>query len=270
MREDIRYLSTASSLPFVIEMAGTSFCDGTYRIFRQRANIAVFEYVLQGTGTVIEDQQACHPGPGDVYLLHPNCRHEYYADPEDPWTKIWFNIRGPVVDALLQAYQLQGVNLVRHCPPEAETIFRRFLQETQADTALPAIYERCSLIFHELVNLLARQVRENGPATSEAEILQAYIQAHLSEPLSLADLAGQIYRSPAYTIRVFRETFRQTPYAYLTACRIEAARQLLAGSHLPIQAIAAQFCYADQHYFANVFRQATGQTPRQYRQSCQG
>lgn len=266
MREDIRYLTMESSLPFGVEMAGISYCDETYHVFRRHASIAVFEYILSGTGTVCEDQQTCHPAAGDVYILHPNCRHEYFADPDDPWTKIWFNIRGPVVDALLQAYQVQHVNLVRNCPEAIAGLFSRFLQETQADQPLPVIFDRCALVFHQLVSALAQQAKRNGPDPDEAECLKTYIQAHLAEPLSLADLSRQIYRSPAYTIRVFREAFHQTPCAYLANCRIEAARQMLAGTQLPIQSIASRLCFADQHYFATVFRQATGQTPRQYRQ----
>jgi len=270
MREDIRYLSTAGDLPFVIEMAGTSYCDGSYRIFRQHADLAVFEYVLKGTGTVIEDQQAIHPGPGDVYILHPNCRHEYYADPDDPWEKIWFNIRGPVVDGLLQAYQLQRINLVRHCPDQIAGLFRQFLQEAQTEHPIHAIYDHCALIFHELLNALAHQVRQTGTAPGEAERLQAFIQSHLFDPVKLTDMARHIYRSPDYAIRIFREAFHQTPYAYLAGCRIEAAKQLLSGTHLPLQEIAARLCYADQHYFANVFRQSTGLTPRQFRKNSQG
>ncbi|HBP38788.1 MAG TPA: hypothetical protein DD640_08635 [Clostridiales bacterium] len=265
MREDIRYLTAEGSLPFVVEMAGTSYCDGTYRIFRQQSPVFVFEYVLQGTGTVIEDQQMFYPGPGDVYILHAHCRHEYYADPADPWVKVWFNIRGPAVEALLQAYQMPRVNWVRHCPAPIADLFERFLQITRTAQPLPQLFDQCALVFHEIVAALARQIRPGSPEQNEAAYLRDYIHAHMTDPLTVADLARLIYRSPAYTIRLFRETFQITPYAYLAQCRVTAAKQMLAGTQLPIQVIASQLCYADSRYFAHVFRQNTDQTPRQYR-----
>lgn len=269
MHEEIRYLNSDEPHPFIVEMAGISYCDGSYRIFRPRSPVAVFEYVLSGYGSVQVDQQHFQAGPGDVYLLPQNCRHEYAADPRNPWIKIWFNIRGPLVESLLHAYQLQQVTLIRQCPAELADLFQRFLLAARAERPLPELFEQCALVYHQILIALARQVRSLSQAVpSEADCLQAFIRRHLCEPIGLSDLAKLIYRSPAYTIRIFRESFRQTPCAYLAACRIEAARQLLAGTQVSIKAIAGQFCYADQHYFANVFRRATGQSPRQYRQSC--
>lgn len=269
MHEEIRYLNSNEPHPFVVEMAGISYCDGTYRIFRPRSPVAVFEYVLSGYGSVQVDQQRFQAGPGDVYILPLNGRHEYAADPRNPWTKIWFNVRGPLAEFLLHAYQLQHVPLIRQCPADLADLFQRFLLTARAEQPLPDLFGQCALVYHEILIALARQMRSRSQAApGEADCLQDYIRQRLCEPIGLTDLARRIYRSPAYTIRIFREAFHQTPCAYLAACRIEAARQLLAGTQVSIKAIAAQLCYADQHYFAHVFRRATGQTPRQYRQSC--
>jgi AraC-like DNA-binding protein len=246
-------------------MAGQSWCDGTYRICRRQSPVAVFEYVINGTGTVIEDGRQYRPSAGDVYILHPQRCHEYYADAADPWVKIWFNIRGPLVEHLLHAYRLDGVNVLQ-AGPETAGLFHAFLDQASRTAPLPDRFDACALLLHQIISGLARRLDQAVPEASEAKQVKDYIQAHLTESLSLADLARVIYRSPSYTIRIFRAAYKQTPYACLAESRLAAAGQLLADTHLSIKAIADRFCYADQHYFATVFRRSTGLSPRQYRQ----
>jgi AraC-like DNA-binding protein len=265
MHEDICYVTADACLPFTVEMAGISYCDGAYRIARQQASIAVVEYVISGSGTVQEDQAQFNPAAGDVYLLHPNRSHRYAADPADPWTKIWFNIRGPVVDQLLQAYQLNEVSWIRDCPQAVLDLFRSFLDMAQTDLPLAEKSGRCALIFHEIVLALHAHIQNTGSLPTETSLLLRFIESHLFDPVSLDDMARSIYRSRAYTVRLLKRSCGQTPYAFLAARRIEAARQLLAGTRLPVKNIAEQLCYADQHYFATVFRRAVGLSPRQYR-----
>lgn len=265
MHEDICFVTADARLPFTVEMAGISYCDGTYRIARQQAAIAVVEYVISGCGTVQEDQVQFRPSAGDVYLLHPNRSHRYAADPADPWTKIWFNIRGPVVDQLLLAYRLNEISWIKDCPQAVYDLFSSFLATARADLPLTEKSGRCALVFHEIVLALHKRMQNADSLPTETGLLMRFIESHLFEPVSLADMARSIYRSKAYTVRLMKRTCGQTPYACLAARRIEAARQLLAGTRLPVKNIAEQLCYADQHYFATVFRRSVGISPRQYR-----
>ena len=51
---------TQMESPFFIEMTGISYCDETYRIARKNSSMYVFEYILDGEGTVIvEDKHHC-------------------------------------------------------------------------------------------------------------------------------------------------------------------------------------------------------------------
>lgn len=265
MQEDIKYLTADADYPFVVEMAGISYCDSSYRVSRQCSEITVLEYVIRGAGVVIEEEQKFHAGQGDVYILHQNRRHTYFADPKAPWQKIWFNIRGPVVSQLLQAYQLDQVNLVQNCPAEIHNLFSRFLQITKENKSLESRFDSCALVYHDIVQQLSQLKPAKKGISDEAVLLRDYIRQHLGQTIMLDDLARQIYRSKAYTIKAFRRAFGQTPYAYACQCRIDAACRLLTETQLPIKAISQQLCFADQHYFATVFRRAKGLSPRAYR-----
>jgi transcriptional regulator GlxA family with amidase domain len=63
----------------------------------------------------------------------------------------------------------------------------------------------------------------------------------------------------------FKKFFNRTPAAHLRARRIEVAREQLVATSKPIARVAAETGFYDQAHFCHQFRQATGYSPRQYR-----
>ena len=53
--------------------------------------------------------------------------------------------------------------------------------------------------------------------------------------------------------------------AYVSRIRVEAAKEMLLESPLSIAEIAARTGFQDGFYFSKKFKQLTGMTPRQYR-----
>ncbi len=80
--------------PFWIEMCGVSECDEKYHIVREDSKVCVCEYIIKGSGTLHISGKTYHPKAGDIYILPEFEKHEYYVNPKDPWTKIFFNVRG--------------------------------------------------------------------------------------------------------------------------------------------------------------------------------
>ena len=95
--------------------------------------------------------------------------------------------------------------------------------------------------------------------------LTDYIQANLTQPISLAELASLACLSPYHFCRVFRRSTGQSPNQYVIAQRLTEARQLLRAGHTGTQAAYA-VGYDDPRYFARLFRQHVGCTPAQYQQ----
>jgi AraC family transcriptional regulator len=93
-----------------------------------------------------------------------------------------------------------------------------------------------------------------------------YMHAHLADEVSLQDLAKVAYVSRFHLIRVFKQTYGETPYQHLTRLRIERAQRLLATSDAPIAQIALDCGSTNQTHFAAAFRRLVGLSPRAYRQ----
>ena len=95
--------------------------------------------------------------------------------------------------------------------------------------------------------------------------VQDFIDQNLSDPLKLNDLAAAAGLSRMYFATLFRAATGCSPHHYLLCQRIEAAKQLLADSDLPLVEIALSVGFMAQAHFTTVFKRLTGETPARWR-----
>ncbi|SDG87548.1 helix-turn-helix transcriptional regulator [Roseospirillum parvum] len=94
--------------------------------------------------------------------------------------------------------------------------------------------------------------------------LDGWIEAHLGDPIRLADLAGVANLSEFHFQRMFRLSRGLSPHAWIARRRIARARLLLGGDQ-PIAEIALACGFSSQSHLTRVFRQHTGRTPAGFR-----
>jgi len=94
-----------------------------------------------------------------------------------------------------------------------------------------------------------------------------FILAHLSQDLSLAELAQQAGFSAYHFARLFRQTVGESPHQFVLRLRVEKAQQLLKETAIPLIQIAGESGFANQSHLTRIFKRHLGLTPRAYRQS---
>lgn len=82
---------------------------------------------------------------------------------------------------------------------------------------------------------------------------------------SMRDISGAAGLSPAQFTRRFRAALGITPQEFLTAHRLEIARELLLDTDLSVDQIAQSCGYASGFYLSNLFRRNFGLPPGQFR-----
>lgn len=249
---------------FCVEMAGITYPDPAYRIWRSCSQVWCIEYVYGGTGCIGVDGVAVHPEAGDVYILPYGHAHDYWSDRRAPLHKIWFNVHGRLCDSLMQAYRLQEVRLVHGCDVRAQ--FEEFLAVcerkdlSKADRAL-----RCQLLFQTVLFRLSGMSGAVIPAQSPAVAAKEYLDAHVSERIGIGRLSSEVQLSASQLTRQFARQYGQTPYQYLMERKLETARLLLGNTRLGVKEIAFRLSFADEHYFSAVFRRRYGCPPGRWR-----
>lgn len=104
--------------------------------------------------------------------------------------------------------------------------------------------------------------------TGERECVQRAIRViHMryAEPLTLSDVAAEVHLSESYFSTLFKRGCGVGFREYLTAVRVDRAKELLEKSAQTVTEIAASTGFESQSYFSKVFRAATGLSPLAYR-----
>ncbi|HEY9821134.1 MAG TPA: AraC family transcriptional regulator [Candidatus Sericytochromatia bacterium] len=96
--------------------------------------------------------------------------------------------------------------------------------------------------------------------------LKEFIEEHLSEDLSIANMASVVHTSPFHFARAFKAATGQPPHRYVTQRRMEQAKILLSVTRLPVAEVANRVGFSNQSHFSAQFRRATGTTPKRYRE----
>ncbi|WP_432378294.1 helix-turn-helix domain-containing protein [Duganella sp. P38] len=93
-----------------------------------------------------------------------------------------------------------------------------------------------------------------------------YMEAHLAQNITLAEMAALCKLSVSWFGRAFKATTGVSPYQWLSARRIERAKRLLMADTKIVE-IALQCGFADQSHLSREFRRAVGASPAAWRQA---
>ena len=96
---------------------------------------------------------------------------------------------------------------------------------------------------------------------------QDFIRTNFSRNIRLDDVATAVFLSPNYFSSLFRKITGQTFSAYLMKLRVQAARDLLKQTSIPIKEIVYQVGFEDYNYFNRTFRKIEGMPPARFRQT---
>lgn len=106
-----------------------------------------------------------------------------------------------------------------------------------------------------------KQQQDSQPIRAAKE----YVSTHLSEALTLSEIAAHAGLSSAYFSVLFKQSTGENLKDYITACRMERAKKLLRTTNDTVFAVAQQVGYTDKRYFSQQFEKNVGLKPAKYR-----
>ncbi|MFI7301003.1 helix-turn-helix domain-containing protein [Streptomyces sp. NPDC050121] len=106
-----------------------------------------------------------------------------------------------------------------------------------------------------------RAGRQVGLTDRQFAAVRELIDARLSEPLSLEDLASAAGLGVSQFARRFKARVGCPPHRYLVRVRVEQAARLLRAGSMPIAQVAAACGFSHQEHLSRVVRAQLGTTP---------
>lgn len=126
------------------------------------------------------------------------------------------------------------------------------------------------LLMTTLLSTLAHRLlaREAAPQSRlDLASLDRYIDQRLAEAIRVEELAALAHLSSAHFTELFRARTGLPPYQYILRKRLNAARELLTATRLPLVAVAERSGFANQSALSHAFRRHFGHAPSALRQA---
>ncbi len=167
---------------------------------------------------------------------------------------------GVLYDTLLRIPDFLRTN-----QPEAyQTIFSKLVRCFQAPSDNAILLQ--SLVL-ELIDTMDREAKSRRRSTGNAVFIESacsYIHTHLTEDLSLNNVANAVAISPIHFHNSFKAATGKTLREYVEEKRINKAIHLLMTTDHTLTEIAFDCGFSSQSYFSYVFKRRIGKTPREY------
>jgi AraC-like DNA-binding protein len=216
--------------------------------------------------------------PGSVFVARPDEPHRLRAYPKG-MSKYWLLFRLPARGERILGFSAKEtawlVQELTHLPrrlfPGTKGILAAFKRLFALCDNLPArSVPRRVRIRAAVVELLLEIVEAAHTTTAQqsperiADVIAA-VRADLARGWTIDELATRVGCSHTKLLLAFKQQTGAPPHAFLLACRIERAKELLAAGSDSVATIARTLGFASPQHFAGHFKLATGQTPREWR-----
>ncbi len=123
-------------------------------------------------------------------------------------------------------------------------------------------------IFAEHLSLKSNQIAMHQANAEPPLITRAkqYIEEHLTEELSLGQVAAAVHTSTFYFCKLFKKATGLNFTAFVSRLRTEKAKNLLLNPNLRVSEIAYEVGFQSLTHFNRVFKKVVGQSPTEYRE----
>ncbi|MBE6925970.1 MAG: helix-turn-helix domain-containing protein [Ruminococcaceae bacterium] len=225
------------------------------------------EFVVSGTAIYRFGSKEYTLSRGDLWLLSIYDSHQVVC--KKGLQIINIAIKPDLLNSKLLSHTTTFHPLHCHLDEPATAAFLSKAQELFREQSTDNAFSRlkAASILNEVVIDIARNaVADNAP--TDLGIIQdvsVWIQLHIQEDISLAQVAEKFSLTPNYLGTLFKKTMGASYNDYLNNLRINHACHLLQTSDLSMKNIALESGYHSVEYFNYIFKKFCGITPSQYR-----
>lgn len=214
-------------------------------------------YFISGNGTTEINGKVYDYSPSTFAFYKMGTVHNE-IDPE-PCEIIWTHF----------SFNMKGIDLKEGVFPDRDGKLLRRLKKLRGISLKQSLHNsyltECCVA--EIVAIIAEKQSQDGAFQDSLnwnKILD-YIDSNITVEINFSLIAKQNGYSYDRFRHIFKSRFGLSPYAYLTAQRIEHAKRLLEGSTSSITDIAFDCGFNSSSQFTNIFKKHIGLTPKEYK-----
>lgn len=216
---------------------------------------------------------------GDIILIPPGISHRPLLPDTmtEPYKRdvLWLStdFLGMIKSTFPEddLYRINDSHLIRTAGTHWEFLGEKFRQGVVEAETRKAGWE-VALVANtmQLIVMLRRAIEERTAKEMKAEKpelldrVMAYIEAHLSEKITLSDIAKNFYVSESTVSQLFRKKMGVSFYRCVTQRRLISAKNLILEGMI-LEQVAQMTGFSDYSTFYRAFKGEYGISPRQFR-----
>lgn len=243
-----------------------------------------FAYILSGKGCYIVNGITYHVEAGDFIICNPGVKHQCVVT----------NVKEPTVEFICGCSDFHFKNMppnsivlkdggyILHTNAEVRQEINRQCYEMLAenDANKPGKYFMLKARLMQILLLVVREMYDNPDTETKGcnfepynksyavKKIINYLNENYEHKISLEQIAHNMYLSPVYISKIFKEETGESPINYLIKIRLEKARDILIHSDSrSIKNIANSVGYDDVYHFSKLFKKYYGVAPLYYKRS---
>lgn len=238
-----------------------------------------FMYVFSGSCTYTIDGEVYHVKKGDTLIFNPGVVHGKYVAPGEEIVELQITFDNICIKNLpknhlipkdifplisLHKYEL---DIFKCC---YELILEQEKDELGKDLILKALVMKLIVLILKSINDEKHTKDTNGVSlepydkTTMVNTIISYMIENYKCQISLDKISKNMYLSPVYISKIFKEETGESPINYLINLRLSKAKELLDDGHFSIKEVAEKVGYADAYHFSKLFKKHFGYPPSKY------
>lgn len=243
---------------------------------------AELAFILSGKGKYLVGGEKHDVEAGDLVICNPGVKHTHvFTNPEEPtiefiagFTNFQFRNMSPnsietkdgicIINTSAELKQ----DLTMHC----------YAMIAEKESSNPGKYFMFKSHLMQMLLLIMREILsdeiceqtscnfESYNKSYAVNRIISYLNENYNKKISLEQIAHNMYLSPVYISKIFKEETGESPINYLIKIRLEKARDiLLKSTESSIKSIANEVGYEDAYHFSKLFKKYYGISPLYYR-----
>lgn len=208
--------------------------------------------------------------PGQMVLMPQGISHACWSLPAVPAKCIFFSFRVLCEgEDLFSRLGMTSDGHVIDLPREAVLQCCKAMTDSPLSTDKVPFYLMLSAQLSIVIAMYVKARIASENATTAFSKVIAFMQAHITEDVSLEQLAGLFHWHPDYFSRKFKENVGVSPIRYFAEMRASHAANLLLTTHLSIEEVAKTVGFSNIYYFRSFFLKHIGIRPEAYKKAFQ-
>lgn len=272
--EDSQWLITTPSeaakrMPFFVLEYGHFLSYKDYFTERTGKKAYYLLYTAAGRGFLKTQYGELTTLPGTAVLINCEKYQFYKTASEEPWDNYWLHFNGRAAKEFFSI--INGDEPMLYAVGERDyftglmTGMKDFFEVGDIRTNVAASLQLTKILSYLISLKFQSAGSEPGAGSFDIEKTIAYMKQHYLEKLTVDRLAKNAMLSKYYFIRQFGAVTGTSPYSYLMNLRINAAKELLVTTDMPVTAISSAAGFNNYNNFIKAFKKTAGVTPAAYK-----